>query len=1021
MALNLVAGRATGTVIPKACTGALTMELWFRLRSGVSTSQYLLALNNGSGGVYTIFNIRSSLLEAWIAAAAGPHRTCSTTLEAGKLYYGVFTRAAGTDATAETSSRIYLNGVNEGGTGLPAVGVTENPNHIGVFAIGGREPAGAVDRNLVDGQIGLVRVYNRVLTPTEIANRYADPQTYDYVTTYASDLCLRADLEDDLVTSNGANGTTTTVVGSGTTAALTAARSLAARVPPPIVIYKPGNAQASGYNQLTGTRLTTLGDYSDNGMSAVESGSLGMTQVAVDGLLQPKINVAHAAATPSAARYYNKAAGSGHTFDSRAFTVVAWLCPRASTALNGSAHETILSIGNPTGSAGTSIADLVMDTRGRLVSCRTNDPTVDAVTSDMMLSTARPRMVAIASDASGRTLQVDSVRKTGAAIASATATGLRVGAEVGALVNYAQFDIYHIEIHARKLSNAELDALYEAGKTPFKYADATRFLWIRGSSTIEGYSFNNLNENMVSQFQDHGENWYIVSHARSGEYRANFIANYANEGSSFVAAVLAGYPEATQGSLHALIQYLGNDYVEALARGDYATISSEYSAWFHDIENEFGTLSLFVPIPRTSYALESQDEEREQFVVDFRTDLGVTPGRRLIERVPDLTPASGTYADLIAITRDTGLYESDGAGGTDETHIKNAVSRLYRQSLQEFLDSLEAPTEAPTYLTVVPDETVVGGVVARVEGVIGRVRIYSSTTSGGARTLRGDSTTNGTWNLVGSIGTMSIDGLTEATEYFFTATNEDTDLGFSESALSDENLATAGWDPPQSAGTSVTAVGTNRIELTIAAGWFGTAYFEYRLFGSSGAWTYAGDESSAPFVLNGDNTGTYKYSTGLLPNTKYSLRAKSFINDPDSGVDSAYESVGASDVFVEKMPPVAPRVDSVQTGTGTLKVVVGSGFVGRVRLYTSSTINGTYTELKSSLDPEWSVNPSTGQGTFNVTGLSDGDYYVKVSNDNFPIDGTGAESDLSSPAVLGVIDGEETEPTPTRPDFLLYI
>jgi len=1013
MAANLIAGRFVGTAVPRSFGATFSAECWFRLRSGVSTSQYLLAFNNASGGVYTIVNIRSSLLETWIAASAAAVRTATTTLQAGVLYHACVT----SDGTA-AGTRVYLNGVSEGVTGAAIPGT---PSHTGVFAIGGKEASSAVDRNLVDGQIGLVRVYDVVLTPTEVANRYADPATYDYVTSKAANLCVRADLEDDLVVRNGVDATTVTLTaGTGTTAALTASRSLATGIPPPIAIYKPGEAQASGYNQLTSNRLTTLGDYSDNGMSAVESGGLGMTQVAVDGLLQPKINVAHIAATPSAARYYNKAAGSGHTFDSRAFTVVAWLCPRSSIPLNGTAtsgntgHETILSIGNPTGSAGTSIFDVVMDGRGRLVSCRTNDPTVDAVTSDMMFPTARPRMIAIASDASGRTLQVDSVRKTGAAIASATATGLRIGAEVGALVNYSQFDIYRIELHARKLSNAELDALYAAGKTPFKYQDATRFLWIRGSSTVEGYSFNNLNENLVSQFQDHGENWIIVSHARSGEYRANFIANYANEGSGFAAAVLAGYPSATRGSLHALIQYLGNDYVEGLTRGNYATISSEYSAWFHDIEAEFGTLSLFVPVVRTSYALDTQDEEREQFVQDFKSQLGTLAGRTVVDRVAQLTPDSGAYADLIFISRDLSLYEND------ETHLKNTTTRLFRQSLQEFLDGLEAPTAAPTYLSVVPDETTVGGVVVTVEGVIGRVRVYSSATSGGARTLRGDSTTNVTWNLVGSVGTMSIDGLIEATEYYFTATNEDVDLGLTESVVSDENRATAGWDPPQSAGTSVTAVGTNRIELTIAAGWFGTAYFEYRLFGSSGAWTYAGDETSAPFVLNGDNSGTFKYSTGLLPNTKYSLRARSFITDPDSGVDSLYNSVGASDVFVEKMPPTAPRVDSVQTGAGTLKVVVGSGFVGRVRLYTSSTLNGTYTELKSSLDPEWSTNPATGQGTFNVTGLSNGNYYVRVSNDNFPIDGTGAESDLSSPAVLGVIDGEETEPQPTRPEFLLY-
>jgi hypothetical protein len=997
------------------------MELWFRLRSGVSTPQYLLALNNASGGIYTILNISASKLATWIAAPAGAHRTSSTTLENGKLYYAVVTRPAGNSTTSsDADTRLYLNGVNEGGTTDPLVDVSEDPNHIGVFAIGGKEPAGATDRNLVDGQICLVRVYNRVLTPTEIANRYADPQTYDYVDTYASDLCLRADLRADIVARNGANGTTTTMsvaaVGSG---ALTPGYPLAERVPHPVVIIDAGQAHASGYNQVSSFRFTTLGDYSGNAMSCAESASSGMAQLVVDGLLAPKINVGHAAARPSVAKYYNKAAGSGHTFDARALTVVAWVAPRSSLPLNGASHENLLSIGDPAGSAGSSIFDVVMGSTGKLVSCRANSTSTDALSSDLMLSSARPRMIAIASDASGRVVQVDKIRKTGSAISAGTATGYRLGAEVGALANYSQQDIYRIEIHARKLSNAELDACYEAGKTPFKYADATRFLWCKGSSTFEGYVFDNANENMISQFQDYGPEWYIVSHAISGHYRANFIANYANEGEAFATAVLANYSGVTQGDLHALIQYMGNDYLGDLSRGNYATIASEYSAWFAVIEANFATVSLFVPIPRTDYALESQDLEREQFVQDMRSLLGVSAGRLIVERVAELTPTSSAYADLIFVSQNTSLYEQ-GDGG--EVHIKNATTRLYRQYLQEFLDDLDAPTEAPTYFSAVPSEETVGAVVVTVEGVIGRVRVYSSATSGGARTLRGDSTTNSSWVLAGTVGTMEVDGLTEATEYYFTATNEDTDLGLSESAVSTENRATAGWEPPFAASVTSTAVGTNRLEINFAAGWFGTSFVERRLYGSGGAWTYVADESAANFTLNGDNTGTYRVSAGLLPNTKYDLRLASFIIDPDSGVDSTYQSVGYSDVYFEKTPPVAPRVYSVDTGVGTLKVVVDSGFVGRVTLYTSSTLNGTYTALKNSTDPEWSVNSVTGRGTFNVTGLADGDYYVKLSDNNFYTDGYGAESDLSSPGVLGTIDGaEDPPPTPGRASFLLYL
>lgn len=665
------------------------MEGWFFFRSGIATQQYLFEISDADNGTtgttyHAVLQMASQKVQLWLpvnstTSAAASNRTASTTLTAGVWWYIVCTCTH--DGTV-AGTKIFLQGAEPSYDATSATYAT-GMDLSGKISIGGR--AGDTLRVLPDALVHKIRIYKRVLTPTEIANRYADPNAVDYVSTYASDLVFRADLDS----TTDAN-TSAATVSTGTMV-------LTSRPPldlPGVAWFNDptnsGSADSAGIaNTITSTRIATMANFAATGANASETASSGPVRISNTAL---KVGVAHAAHSSAAARYNSAATGSGPTWDNRNITVFGWIAPvsaRLSTA------ETIVHLGDPA-TASSAVLEL-SQTYSKLQISRAGGAT-EVGTSDIPMQTTLPRFFAVRCTASERTIMVDSIRKNlGSAFTSATSTGLRIGAPLGGTSNPFVGDLYKLCIAQRQLSNAELDALLAYGESVYKYSEPTWGLMAEGSSTMWGTSDSSANnEGILSQIKQEHPEAYIVNHANASENVAHFDNGYAAGVGASVSALKTAYGWDDADFL-GILQVYGNDFdstgattLEERYSTDTFNYVSTYNKWVADI----GTIAIMWPVVRTDYASDTLDENREADVQTFiTTTAGDYPNFLYITRPTAITPASGAAIDLQTISG--GSYYIG-----DETHLTPAGMRLYGTQLLDTIDNFLNPG-GPTAIAIV--------------------------------------------------------------------------------------------------------------------------------------------------------------------------------------------------------------------------------------------------------------------------------------------------------------------------------
>ena len=651
--------------------GAMTYMAWVYLRSAATTARYLLNLNYAANStIGTIVNLSSGVPNIWAYSGAGSMRPCGTTLSAGRWYHLCVTW----DGVNAAGVNWYADGALSNGATGSAPGSSHNYDN---YSIGGKSHAyAAEDRALVDDLIHKVRVYKRVLTAQEISDYYANPTNDTLLTTYASDLLIRADYDASSDTNHGAKTTSTG------TAVLTSRAPL--DLPGMIWWNNPantGSADSAGVaNTITSGRIATMGNFAATGADAAETSSSGPVQI-TNTLL--KVGVAHAAHSSAAARYNSAATGSGPTWDNRNITVFGWIAPvsaRVSTA------ETILHLGDPA-TASSAVLE-ISQTYSNLQISRAGGAT-EVGTSDVPMQTTLPRFFAVRCTASDRTIQVDSIRKNlGSAFTSATSTGLRLGAPLGGTSNPFVGDDYGTFIAGRQLHNDELDALLAYGEDVYKYTTPEFAIVAEGSSTMWGTSDSSANnEGILSQIKQEHPEAYIVNHANASENVAHFDNGYAAGVGATVSALKTAYSWADEDFL-GILQVYGNDFdstgattLEERYSTDTFNYVSVYNKWVTDI----GTIAIMWPVVRTDYASDELDESREADVRTFiTTTAGDYPDFEFITRPTALTPASGAAIDLQTVSG--GSYYIG-----DETHLTPAGMRLYEDQLIELVGDFLNP------------------------------------------------------------------------------------------------------------------------------------------------------------------------------------------------------------------------------------------------------------------------------------------------------------------------------------------
>lgn len=645
---------------------AFTFMAWVFFRSNASASQYLLNLNFAANStIGTIVNMTAGVPNVWAFGGAGSMRPCSATLANGRWYHLCVTW----DGVDAAGVNWYVDGVLSNGATGSDPGAAHNYDN---YAIGGRSHlyASDTDRNIVDGLMHKVRVYKRVLSGAEIAAYYANPGSETLPTTYASDLFIRADYDASSDTNHGAKTTT-----QGTAVLTTRGPlDLPGRARGIDFAGSTTVADAAGIqNTNTGTRFSTLGDYSACDTTAlVEVGTAGPSRVLGSGGL--KIGVTHGNIVAGAAKYVERATGGGPTWDNRSCTIAAWLAPTAGQTSPVSAP--IVSLGDPA-TAGSSALQLNMTTAGYPQISRAGVST-EVVIANIQMQTSLPRFMAAACGASNRLLQMDRSLKTDlSAFTSATATGMRVGCELGGTANYFVGDLYRIEVYQRQLHADELMALYEWGKAQYKYDDAAWALWMEGSSTAYGYNSPN-GLNFLTQLGAHDtfKRVYLLSQANAGENRSHFNTGFATQGQVF-ATNMTTHLGIPKGRLICWLQPFGNDWDGVTSLADIQTgAANNYATIFGKIDTYFGVTSIFEPVVRTDYATDGNDETREADAKSFMTFCAAYGTIR--RRPPDLRPVDGTAAELQQIT--AGAYYLG-----DEIHLNNAGYALYDDWVEPWL------------------------------------------------------------------------------------------------------------------------------------------------------------------------------------------------------------------------------------------------------------------------------------------------------------------------------------------------
>lgn len=658
MSLLYTNGNARYSIGSSVSVGAMTYMAWVYLRSAATTSRYLLNLNYAANSVIgTIVNMTSGVPNIWAYAGAGSMRPCGTTLSAGRWYHLCVTW----DGVSKSGVNWYVDGALSNGATGSDPGASHNYDN---YSIGGRSHAyAAEDRVLVDDLIHKVRVYKRVLTAQEISDYYANPTNDTLLTTYASDLLIRADYDASSDTNHGAKTTSTG------TAVLTSR--------PPLDLSgvawfndtdNTGSADSAGIaNTITSSRFATMANFAATGANAAETSTSGPKQ---NRNVNLKIGVAHASHSSGAAAYVSAATGSGPTWDNRNITVFGWIAP---VAARRAPAETILHLGDPA-TAGSAVLEL-SQTYSKLQISRAGGAT-EVGTSDIPMQTTLPRFFAVRCTASERTLMVDSIRKNlGSAFTSATSTGLRIGAPLGGTSNPFVGDLYKLCIAQRALSDAELDALLTYGKDVYHHTTPTWGLMAEGSSTMWGTSDSTaLNEGILSQIKQEHPEAYIVNHANASENVDHFDNGYAAGVGASVSALKTAYGWGDNDFL-GILQVYGNDFdstgtitlLDRYSAGGFNYVSV-YNKWVADI----GTIYIMWPVVRTDYASDGLDEGREEDVRSFMSLTGSGyPQFRYIVRPSAIEATSASAAHLQAITANVAYYIGD------ETHLTPLSMRLY--------------------------------------------------------------------------------------------------------------------------------------------------------------------------------------------------------------------------------------------------------------------------------------------------------------------------------------------------------
>lgn len=142
-----------------------TVEVWLRT---AATSQNGFWFEKGVvNSQYSLFQEGANI--QW-RQNFGSISTLSTNAVTAGLTTTRWSQVAGTFATG--SRTLYVNGVQKNSDNAIGTIVTNNGGmSIGVY--GGYNPAGVGSRGYYyNGDIAIVRVYNKVLTPTEVLNNY---------------------------------------------------------------------------------------------------------------------------------------------------------------------------------------------------------------------------------------------------------------------------------------------------------------------------------------------------------------------------------------------------------------------------------------------------------------------------------------------------------------------------------------------------------------------------------------------------------------------------------------------------------------------------------------------------------------------------------------------------------------------------------------------------------------------------------------------------------------------------------
>jgi len=645
---------------------AFSWMAWVYFRSNVTAAQYLLNLNFAANGtIGTIVNLSAGVPNIWAFGGAGSMRPCSTTLANGRWYH-----------LCVTWDGVDANGVNWYADGAAANGLVGSapgaPHNYDNYSIGGRSHAYAsdTDRNIVDGLVHKVRVFKRVLTALEIANYYANPYQNDPVSTYPSDLLIRADYDATTDTNHGAKTTT-----QGT-AVLTSRGPLDLPARHLSLDYAgsttPDAAGVANTTAVGPTRFSALGDYSCCGGALAESGTSGQLRVLGSSAL--KIGVTHGNAVDGTARYVERATGTGPTWDNQRCSLVAWLAPTVARA--DTLSKPIISLGDPA-TANSAILQLNMTTAGYPQISRST-PGTEAVIANIQYQTGLPRFVGVACGTTERLLQMDRSLKTdSSAFTSATATGIRVGCELGATTNYFVGDIYRIDAYDRKLHPNELMALYEWGKSVYLYDDVAWALWGEGSSTMYGYNSPN-GLNFMTQLGQHAtfRRVYMCNQSNAGENRSHFNTGFATQGQVF-ATNMSTHLGIPKSRLICWFQPFGNDWDGVTTLADIQTAgANNYDTIFGKFRTYYGVVSVFEPVVRTDYATDPADEQREADLKSFM--LFCSPYGRIRRRPIGLRPADGTALALQTVTATLSYIG-------DEIHLSNTGYAQYDESVEIWL------------------------------------------------------------------------------------------------------------------------------------------------------------------------------------------------------------------------------------------------------------------------------------------------------------------------------------------------